>query len=539
MAQGHSETMHLPGFTLRLSSGDKWGITRPSDLYAGVGGWGIAKTPNWFPISSHEIPLPILPWTSTIKWDNVGYDQIVFMKKLGKGDRRGAYFVRAAWSDLPFTDAMGFLQQIAAARKEELARSAQRLVSFAAHPAPAQNLNGCLQVDAVFSAEPGEKSSSPVVTTRRYLCSHPDIPGYFVEIGYGQETSGNEETINLETELAPFLESLAFTHQEDLLQFPSLKAAMIPVGFRPASLSFLKNETWIRVGDSWLMCLDLRSNKPIGAVHLKSPTADSLVAADALWLARNEVLKKFPDSLDTGVLHFLDKMRPNGDQNVALTATSRWLALPSKGVVERQDLQTGNIVATIELPRVETDANAKKKDPKTVPTGVGADALHVWVLNDRGLVMHIDPANNQVTRKIILPTSKPLNVVLTQDVAWVADSSQLWRIDASTFDAQAFSISGFNYEYCEWAGDLWVLEFSETKEKVTAAPRKVLLHHYNSHSLKETEAPLSLGTSVESKKVISPSGIHFAGCRDRELWLYDRSGVLFRLDMAEVMSPPQ
>jgi len=42
------------------------------------------------------------------------------------------------------------------------------------------------------------------------------------------------------------------------------------------------------------------------------------------------------------------------------------------------------------------------------------------------------------------------------------------------------------------------------KEKFTAPPRKVLLHYYNSHSLMETEAPLSLGTSVESKKVISP-----------------------------------
>ncbi len=534
--------MLLPGFTLRLSSEDKWGITRPPDLYAGLGGMGVPKTPNWFPFSSHEIPLPILPWTSTIKWDNVGYDQIVFMKKLGKGDRRGAYFVRAAWSDLPFTDAMGFLQEIAAHRKEEMSRSAQKLVSFAAHPASAKNLNGCLQVDAVFSADLGEKSSSPVVTTRRYVCSHPDIPGYFVEIGYGQETSGNEETVNLETELAPFLESLAFTHQEDLLQFPFLKTVMIPVGFRPASLSFLKNETWLRVGDSWLLRLDLRSNKPLGTVHLKSPTADSLVAADVLWLASNEVLKKFPDSLDTGALHFLDKMRPNGEQNVALTATSRWLALPGKGIVERQDLQSGNPVTTIELPRIETDPNAKKKDPKTVPTGVGADSLHVWVLSDRGIVMHIDPANNQVTRKIILPTSRPLNISLTQDAAWVADSSQLWRIDATTFEAKAFSIASFSHEYCEWEGDLWVLEFSranDEKEKTVATPRSVLLHHYDSHSLKETSTPLSLGTSVESKKAISPSGIHFAGCRDSELWLYDRSGVLFRLDMTDAMHPPQ
>lgn len=70
----------------------------------------------------------------------------------------------------------------------------------------------CLRYDLEFEDRgvPGHEGSPFLMDTHGYLCLHPNLPNYVVEVSYSQRRLPSEPPIRLESEAEPYLHSLVF-----------------------------------------------------------------------------------------------------------------------------------------------------------------------------------------------------------------------------------------------------------------------------------------------------------------------------------------
>src|SRR5713101_2919991 len=283
-AQESSRRATLPGFSVEPLVGNGWSIARPGGFPGLLGYVVMKKIPGWFPISSSEIPIPLLGWEG-FQRELSGIDEVVFTKKLGNG-QMAATVVRASWTTFPVGE--DFLERIAQAREEDLRKTYHVLEFTTVADDPV--LPKCLRMDSRFEVEAEDKHPS-VISTRRYLCSHPDVPGYLVEVGYGQQNPAGQEatseTTVLEAQTKPFLLSLRFTRLQDLISSPSLWTRLIPVGHSPGQMELEGKTAWITVASNWLLQIDVQAGEPMGAVQLHHPVGAVASGMDSLWLGKN------------------------------------------------------------------------------------------------------------------------------------------------------------------------------------------------------------------------------------------------------------
>jgi hypothetical protein len=129
----------------------------------------MKKIPGWFPIGAEEVPVPLLKWQGASREDS-GVEQVVFTKKLSNG-QLGATIVRASWTQLtPGNDLLVRTMQV---REQELRRSYHVLKIETRGDDSV--LPDCLRVDTLFEGNT-EGNQHAVISSRRYLCAHPDAP---------------------------------------------------------------------------------------------------------------------------------------------------------------------------------------------------------------------------------------------------------------------------------------------------------------------------------------------------------------------------
>ena len=524
-AQSLGKQARLPGFTIEPLFGNGWSIARPAEEFPGLFGYILfKKSPAWFGISAGEIPVPLVSWHTMRRDESIGLEQFIFTKKLGEGPRIGATLVRASWVGIPFADPRQFLLAIAQARESELHKQFSRVLEFQSKTEGDSILPGCLRMDARFGG--GTESGHPlIVSTRRYVCPHPDAPGYLVEVGYGQQTPEGETPASLEEETKSFLQSLKFVRQEDLISYSVLQTTFLPVGFSPSHMVLGEHGAWIAVGSSWLLQLEADSRKPVGAVQLHREVDNLVVGSDALWLPKNSIARNFPETLATEQLKFVGHL-PHDETQAGFAGGSIWL--PSCSVAST--MGCANKVARIDLKNHESLKRIK------VTTSYG-DALSavgngdtVWVLNSKGSLVRIDAAKNTVVATLPIGFTARGKLLADARAAWLVDDAVIWRVDVQTNEIKKLDFRGPT-EACLGGGMLWVLEFTNSPLVGKNTVHSIRLQGFNAQTLQAASDPVSLGQSEESLDPLSLSGIHLQTCLSDMVWVSDRSGVLFRLDM--------
>jgi hypothetical protein len=539
-AQGPGKPVRLPGFTIEPLSGNGWEIARPAEGFPGLLGYRMEKSPAWFSISSVEIPIPLISWTTTMRQEAVGLDQFVFTKRLHQERRLAATLVRASWTIIPFGDEKHFLEAIAQARERDLRKQPGHILEFKTQVEGDAILPGCLRIDARVE-EAADSPQALIISTRRYICPHPDAPGYMVEVGYGQRTPEGEEPVSLEEETKPFLQSLKFVRQEDLIDYPVVRTTFVPVGSLPSLVALQDHTAWIAAGSNWLLQLDTGSGKTTGVVQFKRPVGDLVVGADAFWLPQNTIADKAPDTLSVEHLRFVDHLRHGAREywddgiQAGFAAGSIWLPACSASSSMRS-MGCANNLARIDPKNRDSITYIKLSEPRQV----AGNGDTVWVTGlmgpcsrepcRNGSLSRIDASSKVVSATVAVPATRGAKLLADSHAAWVEDGAAIWRVDAVTSEVRSLDFEG-RVEACSTGSVLWVLEFANWRGADRNTVTSLRLHRFNAQTLQAVGEPISLGQSEESTGPISLSGIHLRACRDDEIWLSDSSGVLLRLDM--------
>jgi hypothetical protein len=523
-AQESPRRATLPGFTVEPLVGNGWSIARPGGFPGLLGYVVMKKMPGWFPISSSEIPIPLLEWEG-FRHELIGIDQVVFTKKLGNG-QMAATVVRASWTTFPVGE--DFLEKIAQAREQEL-RKIYHVLEFttlAGDPV----LPKCLRMDSRIEGDTEDKHPF-VFSTRRYLCSHPDASGYLVEVGYGQQIPGGpeatSEATSLEEQTKPFLQSLTFTRLQDLISSPSLRTKLIPVGHSPLQMELAGKTAWITVAGNWLQQIDLQAGKPTGAIRFHHPVGAIASGTDSVWLAKNEIAMKVPETLSTEVIHFVEHFPRDGE--AVFAAGSIWV--PGCSISSFACLDK---LARIDPNKPESIVRIKIRG---MVRNIAASNDTVWVLKlvKSGGVAQVDASKNTVSADIPVPSSTS-GATLSADsrALWVDDGAAIWRVDAHTNQVARMDFQG-PIQSCLTGDRLWVMEFTNWHVASGFSTAKLLLHHFDSETRLEVGPAVPLGeTRIEATSGSSAglllSRIQMRACHDDQVWLSDNSGVLLRID---------
>jgi len=73
-----------------------------------------------------------------------------------------------------------FFEAIAQARERDLRKQPSHILEFKTQVEGDAILPGCLRIDARVE-EAADRPQAQIISTRRYICPHPDAPGYMVE----------------------------------------------------------------------------------------------------------------------------------------------------------------------------------------------------------------------------------------------------------------------------------------------------------------------------------------------------------------------
>jgi hypothetical protein len=528
-AQRTGKRVNLPGFSIAPVPGEDWSIAVPSDR---------EKALAWFPVSAQEISVPLIGWNIPLKYgivysrsraarEMISRDHVQFTKKLGSDSRLAATIVRASWTTIPFEDGRHLLEAIAQARSEDLKSRSLRGLEVATRLEGDEILPGCLRMDVRFA--PASEEQKVVIFTRRYICLHPDVPGYFVEVGYGQQSPGGEQPVTLETETQAFLKSLKFVRQEELLRFPVLQTEFIPVGLVPSQMARQEHTAWVGVGGNWLLQLDTDSGKPTGAVEFEHPVSDVVVGTDAFWFPKdNKIARKVPDTLSTEHLKFIGHL--HSDVPAGFAADSIWLPLCDVNP-HWVPMGCAGKLARIDVKADKSVAQIKPGSGYAEILDVTGNGERAWVMNSNHTLARIDPASNTIVATISLPVAAASKLFADRNAVWIDSGSAIVRVDAETNIVGILDFKG-PAESCVVDNTLWVLEFAGQRDAASGFVRDLRVHKFEAQTLKRSGEGVSLEASEDSAKEAPHSDIHLRACRSDEIWLsHAGGGALFRLKM--------
>ena len=274
------------GFTVDARMGKGWGFARPSDLFPTL--FSVLtqepKEPGWFPVSSQELPLAVT-WVSLPgKHRGVRSEyQLTFAKKK---PQLAVVYVRASWiKGATHADRAELLRALTEARQEEFKTQVPKLLDYRSSTDHSLG-SECLRIEARFL----EKSSHPqeVVTTRRFLCPHPDMPAYIVELGYGERSGPESDLKVLETELRSFWSSFHFRPLEgNLKELPGSHVTAIPVGCFAGAITATPDAIWVSAGHRLLVRIDPHTGRVVDSVDVKKPVTGIVPLGNDLWLSTN------------------------------------------------------------------------------------------------------------------------------------------------------------------------------------------------------------------------------------------------------------
>jgi len=212
--------------------------------------------------------------------------------------------------------------------------------------------------------------------------------------------------------------------------------ATIPVGRSPEHVAVSEDAVWVANNeDGTVSKIDPGTNAVVETVGVGGFPGGVAAAAgsESIWVAKGtdgiaQIRRLTENAFDavgrdaafslplrgyaeaaTGAGEFVD---------VAVENDFVWAANYDDKTVLRIDPETGDVVATIELP----------DNPYTLAAGEGA----VWVANHAdGDVLRIDPATNRVTNTIEATTLGHLEIAAGEGSVWVASPGaySVWRLD--------------------------------------------------------------------------------------------------------------
>ena len=517
-AQEPGRRLTLPGFSIEPLYGNGWPIARPEGFPGLLGYLIIKKIPGWFPIGAEEVPVPLLEWQGASR-EGSGVEQVVFTKKLSNG-QLGATIVRASWTQLaPGNDLLARTMQ---AREQEL-RKSYRVLKIETRGDDSV-LPDCLRVDALFEGNT-EGNQHAVISSRRYLCAHPDAPEYLVDVGFAQQTPDGKEPVPLEEETKTFLKSLRFSRLADLTVCPIVPIKLIPVGLAVSGMSVQGGVAWITVANNWLMQMNLETGKPAGAVRFHHPVGIMAANEDSVWLAKNQVTRKTPEAVSTGGLHFVEHFPRLDSGNAVFAGGGIWTggcavaSFGCYGKLARIDVNNGQV------SRLKFGGGA---------TSFTASNDSVWVQHEGGLA-RIDASANKISANIANPGKSNAQLLADSRALWVDEYATIWRVDAQTNQVARIDFSGAT-QSCLTGDTLWVLETGNWHKTGEVSITSAAVHRIDARTGKEVESAVSLETRTEGTNGSAPaatflSAIQMRACRGEKVWLSDKTGVLLQLDL--------
>ena len=245
---------------------------------------------------------------------------------------------------------------------------------------------------------------------------------------------------------------------------PSLSSAvtaMLEIGRPVTSLAVGDNGVWLRIESGKILHIDPATNSVVatiqdagfgvygnvrvgpGAVWVTSFANDTvyridpdthevvaeievganpeglLVTDDAVWVAnhRGGSISQIDPATNAVVATLsFGPEGPAGPKSIIMLDGDLWTAVPNMGSVVRLDPASGEVVSTFTFPE---------------PDNLVADAETMYVFAGNGLST-IDPATNEVKRVGDLPELVPN--AFADGSAWAVRGTDLWRLDADTFD---------------------------------------------------------------------------------------------------------
>jgi YVTN family beta-propeller protein len=302
-----------------------------------------------------------------------------------------------------------------------------------------------------------DDTAVPYAPGRRFLlniqgrrCRHPSWPRYLIDVNASERYPDGETPFSLDAELAPYLDSLAFTGERPLF------VTNIPVGLGPQQLVAAAGSIWVAYGDHGVARIDPLTNQVTAQITVGKDPIGIAFAGGSIWSANrqdgtlsridpatNQVIatirlggKPFTLATGAGALWMSDEEPgslvrldpssgrvlariPVGDSpaNVVVSDDAAWVPLYTGTSLVRVDLRTNAIVATIEVPRA----------PGVIGEGAGA----IWVAGQgEGVVARVDPVANKVVATIPV-FARPSAFASDGDAMWVSgyNESTIFRID--------------------------------------------------------------------------------------------------------------
>jgi len=217
---------------------------------------------------------------------------------------------------------------------------------------------------------------------------------------------------------------------------PDLKAVQHPMSALHAAAKFLipGSPDWVAVGDSvWI------SNKP-----------------------KNNISRLDAKTNQVGAVIAVSKDPCSG---LAIAFDSVWVPICSDGTVQRVDIKSGKIVASIKSGVANTEG------------GITAGAGGIWMPSDpSGVLSRIDPATNKVVSKISIP-ARSFTAVFDAGSIWITSTtnSLLTRVDAKSEKVVAKIPTGPEPRFlAAGMGSIWTLNQGDgTVTRVDPATNKV------------------------------------------------------------------
>jgi hypothetical protein len=366
-AQAPYEGGEFMGFAVDTRLTKDWAFSPPSDRpFTLMSALIQTKTPAWFPVSSQELPLAFAFLSGGGLRQSRGEYELAFARKK---PQLAVVYLRASWIKAPSAERAELLRILGETMQQEFKTQVPKLLDY--NVSTDQSLGSdCVRIDARFLQNPSHPQE--VVTTRRFLCPHPDMPAYIVEMGYGERSGPQSDLKALETQLQPLRTSFRLRPLEGhLKELPGSHVTAIPVGCFVGAITATPDAIWVSVGHRLLIRIDPQTGHVVDSIDVRKSVTGIVPFKNDLWL-----------SFD----HSTDATTKNGDVLLRLDLQTkeavelRVKAAEALGFKGAHELAFGNpsVVATLDGVNWEiegSDGTLLRTDPvSSKPVG---DPLHI------------------------------------------------------------------------------------------------------------------------------------------------------------------
>jgi ABC-type branched-subunit amino acid transport system substrate-binding protein len=211
--------------------------------------------------------------------------------------------------------------------------------------------------------------------------------------------------------------------------------ATVPLGTAPVSIAAGAGGVWVLdAEDRTISQIDPQEHSLVRTFSTASTPTDLAVGTGTLWIGNG--FRNLGTALPTSVSR-LDTESANVDETIALPGRSRTAAVRASQASLRPHIAaTRDAVWVVNPDLTVSRISARTNDVVARVTGVQALSIaagdgEVWVVDDRGELVEIDPRTNRVSNRIEVAAASLTALAVGAGAVWVADpeGGSVWRID--------------------------------------------------------------------------------------------------------------